>query len=1066
MEGQMTREGMTADLEAMKKAGIGGGIFLEVNIGIPVGPVRYMSPEWLDMIGYAVKEADRLGLAIDFGTGPGWCGTGGPWVTPDQAMQHLVSTQTYATGPSHFTGKLAQPRPRVPFFGMGTLTPSLRKQWDSFYKDVVVLAAPMPWVPTRPLTQLDDKSLVYRAPYSSQPGVPPYLLPEKRSVPAEAAIQSSEVIDLTSRLRSDGTLDWSVPTGQWTIFRFGRTLTGQTTRPAPDAGLGFETDKFETEGIQAHLSTFVDAVLKVVGPHRKPDRGLTALHFDSWEMGSQNWSANFRSLFQKRRGYDPIRYLPVMAGSIVDSVQVSERFLWDLRQTSQELIIDNHLKTIKRKARENGLALSVEPYDMNPASDLALGGVADEPMCEFWSKGYGFNSEYSCFEAVSIAHTMGKKVVGAEAFTSDDRDAWLQHPASMKEQGDWALANGINKFYFHRYQHQPKLDELPGMTMGPYGVHWERTQTWWDMAPAYHQYLARCQSLLREGLPVADILYLAPEGAPNVFQPPSSATIGTELPDRRGYNFDGCDPEALITRATVKNGRIVFPDGMSYRVLVLPRTDTMTPRLLRKIGSLAKAGATVVGNPPTSSPSLVGYPEVDRQVKRLAAETWAKSKVIRDPIVAVETPTLSHAEWIWENKGNAAVSAAVGTRVFVKAFKVPRDAKVISAKGAFTADNSFRLSINGKLVARGSNFHRVEVFDAKDLIVPGTNWIEVSATNDGPNENPAALIGNLEIRFADGTRRSLPTDESWTVEGARAKALGPWTMSPWSLNAGALPRPEFYPTYDVVAKILSDRGTIPDLQSRDTLRYSHRRTKEADLYFIGNRQNTELTRNATFRVTGRQPEWWDPKTGERRLLPAFSIGPKSTTVPLRLAPHESGFVVFQRPTRLKSGRGTNFPRRMDVAKIDGPWQVSFDPTLRGPERVEFNRLLDWRNHPDPSIRHYSGKATYTARFDASGRADLLSLGRVANAATVRLNGRDLGTLWSAPWQLAIPRGTLKPMGNVLEITVANLWVNRLVGDASLPPAQRLTKTTWSPFRPSSPLVESGLLGPVTLRRRR
>ncbi|MGV3614776.1 MAG: glycosyl hydrolase [Fimbriimonas sp.] len=1059
MEGNMTREGLTADLEAMRKAGLGGGIFLEVNIGIPRGPVRYMSPEWLEMVGHSVKEADRLGLAIDFGTGPGWCGTGGPWVTPDHAMQHLVASEAEITGPRHFNAVLPRPTPRTPFFGLGTLTPELRRQWETYYRDEVVLALPTP-PKAGGLSGLDEKSLVYRAPYSSQPGVPSHLYPETEAAGPDRVVPSAKVVDLTSRMKPDGTLDWTAPEGRWTILRFGRTLTGQTSRPAPDAGLGFETDKFETPGVTAHLERFVDAVLRAAGPKRRPGRGLTALHFDSWEMGSQNWSANFRAHFGKRRGYDPIRYLPVMAGRIVDSVDVSERFLWDLRQTAQELVIENHMGTVKRKARENGLELSVEPYDMNPASDLSLGGVADEPMCEFWSKGYGFNSEYSCFEAVSIAHTNGRKVVGAEAFTSDDRDAWLQHPASMKEQGDWALANGINKFYFHRYQHQPKLDEFPGMTMGPYGVHWERTQTWWDMVPAYHRYLARCQALLREGLPVADILYLAPEGAPNVFEAPASATIG-ELPDRRGYNFDACAPETLIARARAKDGRIVFPDGMSYRVLVLPRVETMTPRLLRKVVELAEAGATIVGNPPKRSPSLSGYPACDGEV-RLLAQSLAR-RIVPDPFAESQAPSLSDAQWIWEAKGDPASSAAVGTRTFARRFTIRPGRKVASALVAFTADNSYALSVNGKPALKGSDFHRVGVFDAKALLQAGENRLEVRATNDGPRENPAGIIGALQIRFADGGELRLTTDATWQAEGEPAKALGAWNMAPWSLGSGAFPRREMYPSYERVADVLARRGVVPDLEADDDLRYSHRKTKDADFYFVANRRSTERAIHARFRVQGRQPEWWDAKTGERRDLPVFRATKGSTFVPLRLAPLESGFIVFRHPVVKAPARGTNFPRAVTVGKVEGPWRVGFDPKFSGPERMEFDRLADWRERPE--IRHYSGKATYETRFDAPEGVDQLALGRVANAASVRLNGRDLGLVWSAPWTVRIPSGVLRSKGNVLQVTVANLWVNRLIGDAGLPAERRVSKTTWSPFRPDSPLQPSGLLGPVTLQRR-
>lgn len=1052
MEGNLTQAGMDADLAAMKRAGIGGAIMLEVNIGVPVGPVRYMSPEWLRLVGHAVKEADRQGIAIAFGTGPGWCGTGGPWVKPDEAMQHLVSSTTEVAGPLAFHEKLAQPKPRTPFFGLGTLTPELRKEWEDYYCDEAVLAVPTPQGHAG-LSDLDEKALVYRAPYSSAPGVKPRLVPDPGAVPATETIPLNSVVDLTSKLRPDGTLDWSVPPGRWTILRFGRTLTGSTTRPAPNAGLGFETDKFERPGIDAHLRTFTDAIVRASGPNVHPDRGLTALHFDSWEMGSQNWSAHFRSLFRQHRGYDPLPYLPVLAGRIVDSVDVSERFLWDLRQTAQELVIVNHLGALRAEGKRYGLGLDVEPYDMNPTSDLALGATGTVPMGEFWSKGFGFDSEYSVDEAVSVGHTNGRPVIAAESFTADDGDGWLQHPASMKAQGDWAFATGINRFAFHRYQHQPELDAYPGMTMGPYGVHWERTQTWWDMVPAYHAYVTRCQNLLRQGLPVADILYLAPEGAPNVFVPPADAKIG-RLPDRRGYNFDACAPGTLIERAQVEHGRIAFPDGMSYRVLVLPRSETMTPALMRKVKSLVDEGATVIGGLPRRSPSLVGYPACDGEVSRLAA--LIAKKVVADREKTTVPLGLEGAQWIW-TEGDAKTAAPVGTQTFRQTLTLPTGRPILSARVAATADNTFRLTVNGHEAAEGYDFHRIQEADVTPLLHAGDNAVVFSVVNEGATPNPAGAILKLEVRFRDGGTATLVTDGAWP----NAKPLGPWTTAPWNLNASNLPRPDLYPSYASTTRLMA-RTTPPDLETAgEALRYGHRRIGTTDVYFVANRFETPFTGTATFR-TGGQPEWWDPMTGETRPLPRFTRNGATTSVPLRLPSFGSGFVVF-RPSAARSGRGENFPRSSSLATLNGGWSVAFEPRFGGPASVRFDRLDDWKDRPEPAIRYYSGKAVYRTTFDGTA-ATVLSLGEVKNMASVRINGRELGVAWCAPWQVRIPKGVLKPRGNRLEITVANLWVNRLIGDAGLPPEKRVTKTTWSPYRPDSPLQPSGLLGPVRLMR--
>lgn len=625
MDGNMTAESMTKDLEAMKNAGIGNVIFLEVNVGIPRGKVDFLSEEWQNLFRHAVKEAERLGIAITLGIGPGWTGSGGPWVPAKQSMQHLVSTSVTVSGGSKEQIKLPVPPPMKPYFGEGAFTPELKKRWNDFYEDVAVLAYPTPAV-SKKINDIDEKALYYRAPYSSAKGVKQYLPSNAvyEQLPAEAIVPKNKIINLTGKLKADGTLDWAPPAGNWTIMRFGVRNNGAVTRPAPMPGVGFESDKFDTTALYAHLDNYVGKLIRKTGmPQQKNIGGLKRLHMDSWEMGSQNWTAHFRQEFIKRRGYDPLPFYPVYAGAIVQSLEISERFLWDLRQTSQELVLEYHAAAIKRYAHKYNLKLSIEPYDMNPTADLELGNIADVPMAEFWSKGFGFNSSFSCFEATSIGHVNGKSLIPAESFTAQDNEGWKQYPGSMKNQGDWAFANGINQFVFHTFQNQVLPDSLrPGMTMGPYGVHWDRNQTWWPMAGAYHQYISRCSYLLQQGNTVADVLYLTPEGSPQVFRPPFSA-IGNDvvLPDRKGYNFDGCAPGQLY-KASLKNGKVIFPGGASYRLLVLPDEQTMTPALLNKIAQLVRDGATVVGPPPVKSPGLSSYPACDDKVSTLARQVW------------------------------------------------------------------------------------------------------------------------------------------------------------------------------------------------------------------------------------------------------------------------------------------------------------------------------------------------------------------------------------------------------------------------------------------------------------
>ena len=338
-------------------------------------------------------------------------------------------------------------------------------------------------------------------------------------------------------------------------------------------------------------------------------------------MGAQNWTPGFREEFKTRRGYDPWPWFPAYSGRVVGSREMTERFLWDVRMTCQELLLENHIAHMKTLCHERGLKLTIEPYDMTPVNDLDLGSFADIPQGEFWY--IGFNSAFSCIEASSIGHIMGKPIVAAEAFTADHPD-WTEKPWTLKNQGDWAFAAGINRFVIVSFAHQPWLDRAPGMTFAGYGLHWERTQTFWPMLGDYHQYLARCSHMMQQGVTVSDILYLTPEGAPHVFRAPDSALeeAASVLPDKKGYGFDGCSPKILMDRAVVKDGMITFPGGSSYRLMVLPQVETMTPALLAKIRDLVKAGATIVGTPPVKSPSLSGYPACDGEVRALAKDLW------------------------------------------------------------------------------------------------------------------------------------------------------------------------------------------------------------------------------------------------------------------------------------------------------------------------------------------------------------------------------------------------------------------------------------------------------------
>jgi hypothetical protein len=733
-------------------------------------------------------------------------------------------------------------------------------------------------------------------------------------------------------------------------------------------------------------------------------------------------------------------------------------------------------------------------------------------MCEFWSVGMGFDSSFSCLEAASVAHTMGRPIVSAEAFTANSGERWRQYPGSMKNQGDWAFCIGVNRFVYHTFAHKPLGDAFrPGMTMGPYGVHWDRGQTWWPLVRDYHRYVARCSHLLRQGVTVSDILYLTPEGAPHVFRPPASALQGHgPLADKKGYGFDGCSPNILTARAGVKDGRIVFPGGTSYRVLVLPRCETMTPRLLTTITHLVDAGAVVFGAPPVTSPSLSGYPDCDAEVRRLARVLWGetpapvkpfgKGRLILDAIDQAgpgpEEKSLLPAagHWIWFDEGNPAHHAAAGEVRFRYRWKIPAVKNLQRAEIEASADNSFVLEVNGRRMLRGDDFNRIASADITAALRPGKNAIVAVATNAASEtRNPAGFIAAMRLRFADGSKTVIASGREWDasrdgVTWSAAKPLGPGTIAPWNLKPSPdAARPAargLYPDYATVADVLADMGIPEDFRSDGPVRHAHRETAREDIYFIANTSDGYVQATCSFRAKAGAPQLWDPLTAEIRPLPQVTHRAGITSVPVTFEAHQSFFVVFPRegrPGDASDAAGVNFPPIAPVMTLEGAWTVSFQPARGGPEQITFEALQDWTRRDERGIRYYSGIATYRKRFDLSRKADgrsYLDLGTVHDMARVRLNGEDLGVVWCAPWRVEIT-GIVKARANVLEIDVANRWSNRLLGDQQAPDKNARTvkwesgllagksfktgRYTFATHGGPNKLLPSGLIGPVTIQ---
>ena len=445
-----------------------------------------------------------------------------------------------------------------------------------------------------------------------------------RTIPTSEAVKKDEVIDLTSKMDKDGTLSWTPPSGKWMILRFGYSLLGITNHPASAEATGLEVDKMSAEDVKSYLTKYLDKYESATGG-MMGKKGLQYMITDSWEAGAENWTENMMHEFKKRRGYSMISWLPVLAGYIVESAKASDQFLWDFRQTIADLITENHYNQLTKILKKRGMGRYSESHENGRAliaDGMEVKQNADIPMSAMWVPG-GFSggSEVSTYnkadirESASVAHIYGQNLVAAESMTSAGR-LWAWSPQTLKPTADMELASGLNRFVIHTSVHQPLDDKLPGFTLGPFGQTFNRHETWAEEAGPWIDYLARSSFMLQQGKFVADVAYYYGQDS-NI-----TALFKNELPSiPDGYNYDFVNTDALINQLSVKNGSIITPTGMRYRILALdPNSRFMTLSVLRKLQRLVNAGAIVVGNKPVGTPSLS---DDQHEFETMVDELWA-----------------------------------------------------------------------------------------------------------------------------------------------------------------------------------------------------------------------------------------------------------------------------------------------------------------------------------------------------------------------------------------------------------------------------------------------------------
>lgn len=474
MGSNISSNGITQDLEALRDAGFGSAtMFSLADSCTPWARIIANSPSpeivtftepWWRLVRHAATEARRLG--IDFGVHncAGYESSGGPWITPELSMQEIVWSETQVSGGTNFSGELPRAEPdrhsRMQFPVWNPTNGKLEKPEiparQEFYCDVAVLA-----------------------------------------LPASGIVGRADVIDLSSKLSADGKLDWAVPPGDWIIYRFGRTTMGTLLQPAQWEAIGLECDKMSREAVEFHLDHIIDAAKQQLGD--LVGNGFNYYHFDSYEAGTPGWTPKMREEFAARRGYDLTPFLPTLAQRVIGDAAETKKFQEDFNQTIRDLYRENYFPVIQRKLQAAGLKFMCEPYG-GPWNITDVVPHVDRIVTEFWTT-KGSYQPYELVPTVRAVRAAGRNLIEAEAYTGAPGDsAWTETPAGLKPIGDAAFCDGVNRMLLHRFTHQP-FDERwqPGMVMGQWGTHFDRTQTWWEQGRAWVRYLTRCQALLQWG---------------------------------------------------------------------------------------------------------------------------------------------------------------------------------------------------------------------------------------------------------------------------------------------------------------------------------------------------------------------------------------------------------------------------------------------------------------------------------------------------------------------------------------------------------------------------------------
>ncbi|MBM3333140.1 hypothetical protein FJY63_00600 [Candidatus Sumerlaeota bacterium] len=591
--GNVDEKTIARDLEAMKRVGIGGLLLFDArgyhedHVPPPPSKMDFMSPQWRQMVKFTVEKAAKLGLEVSVNLSSCAGALKGPWAVGDDAPKKLIWTASEVRGPQKIVHELKKPEGK--------------RFWD-----VAILAVKH----DEAAAALSDKWQDVAPKLGSQPA-------------------ATDVVDLTSKVDSQGRLTWDVPEGRWTLLRFGCVTMDDHE---------YDVDILDPKAVEGHFERMGKAILQDAGP--LAGKTLTHFYSVSWEGAAPTWTLALEKEFAKYRGYRLRPWLPVLAGFAVKNAEESERFLHDYYKTLGDCFRDNFYGKMQALSNQAGLKWHAEsggPWNRKlaafaEADQMAFLGRTDMPQGEFWFTGSPIKRRQEMNRPQAMAaHIYGRRLAASESFTHMVQH-WSAYPAVLKPFGDSAFCDGVNHFIWHTFTASPDEFGKPGIEYFA-GTHINPNVTWHAQARPFLDYLGRCQFMLRQGQPVNDVCVYVGD---KPYQHWGRGAIWSERATLRlpgGVNYDLLSTEALLERLTASGGNLMLPDGMSYRVLIVDLDDeTVPPAALRKIADLRGDGVAVVfgKRKPQRAPGLADYPAADKEVRRLADTLWAKPSSVEE----------------------------------------------------------------------------------------------------------------------------------------------------------------------------------------------------------------------------------------------------------------------------------------------------------------------------------------------------------------------------------------------------------------------------------------------------